>query len=90
MPEFININLQEAAITLADELNLTRATIRLQITQSELSRRISELENLLSLQLFRMGPEEVEITEDGQFFVNACRRFLQFRSGLGAENGPDD
>ncbi|WP_216841080.1 LysR family transcriptional regulator [Acidobacterium sp. S8] len=44
MPVTIYIGFQNAALTLADELNFTRAAERLKITRTALSKQISELE----------------------------------------------
>jgi len=49
----VEIRLQIAAITLADELNFTRAAERLKITQPALSKQITELENQVQFIVFK-------------------------------------
>jgi len=53
MSEFIEVSLQQAAVTLADELDYVRAAWKLGIGVSELDRRITELENRLDLRIVR-------------------------------------
>jgi hypothetical protein len=63
MVDVMEVRLQLAAVTLAEELNFTRAAERLKITQPALSKQIVELENRLgfsvlgdlSLALIRMA-----------------------------------
>ncbi len=90
MTEFVEMKIQEAVVTLSDELNYARASEKLNITQPELKRQITELENQLKLQIFRMSGEGVEVTEAGQVFANACRTFLATRSGQGAKSKIQD
>ena len=90
MTEFVEMKIQEAVVTLSDELNYARASEKLNITQPELKRQITELENQLKLQIFRMNGEGVEVTEAGQVFANACRTFLATRSGQGAKSKIQD
>lgn len=53
MSPLVEIRLQIAAITLADELNFTRAAERLKITQPALSKQITELENQVQFIVFK-------------------------------------
>lgn len=70
------IRLQIAAVTLAEELNLTRTAERLRITQPALSKQIAELESKLGFAVFMRGQKRVELTEAGQVFVRAWRDSL--------------
>jgi LysR family transcriptional regulator, benzoate and cis,cis-muconate-responsive activator of ben and cat genes len=67
------IRLQIAAVTLAEELNFTRAAGRLKITQPALSKQIAELENQLGFVLFERNQKRVELTDAGQVFIRGCR-----------------
>lgn len=90
MTEFVEMKFQMAVVMLAEELNYARASEKLNITQPELNRQITELENQLELQVFRVSGEDVEVTEDGQVFVDACRTFLATRSDQGAKSEIQD
>jgi LysR family transcriptional regulator, benzoate and cis,cis-muconate-responsive activator of ben and cat genes len=76
MGSFVDTRLQLAAITLAEELNYTRAAARLRITQPALSKQIAELERQLGFSIFRRSHHRIDITEAGQLFVNGCRLSL--------------
>lgn len=67
------IRLQLAALTLAEELNFTRAADRLHITQPALSKQIAELESRLGFPVFRRGQKRIELTEAGQVLIRGCR-----------------
>ena len=67
------IRLEIAAVTLAEELNFTRAAGRLKITQPALSKQIAELENQLGFVLFERNQKRVELTDAGQVFIRGCR-----------------
>ena len=90
MTDFVEIKLQMAVVTLAEELNYARAAEMLNITQPELNRQITELENQLGFQVFRVSGEDVEVTEAGQVFADACRTFLATRSAQGAKSKIQD
>ena len=90
MTEFVEMKSQMAIVMLAEELNYARASERLNITQLELNRQITELENHLELHVFRMRGEDVEVTEAGQLFVNASRTLLATRSGQAAKDKSQD
>lgn len=76
MTESIGIELQLAAVALAEELSYARAAQRLQITQSALRAKIAGLEKQLEFYVFRPKQRRVEVSEEGRIFVNACRTFL--------------
>lgn len=90
MTEFVEMKIQIAVVTLAEEINYARASEKLNITQPELKRQITELESQLELQVFRVSGEDVEVTEAGQVFVSACRTFLATRSGQGDKSKIQD
>ena len=68
-----------AVIVLAEELNFTRASHRLNISQSTLSKQISELEERHRFQLFTRDNRRVvrvELTDAGRVFVEEARSLL--------------
>lgn len=67
----IEVRLQIAALTVAEELNFTRAADRLKITQPALSKQIVELEATLGFQVFYRG-RRVEITNAVQVFIRVA------------------
>jgi DNA-binding transcriptional LysR family regulator len=69
----------QAVIVLAEELNFTRASHRLHITQSALSRQITEIEEQLRFRLFTRDNRRVvrvELTDAGRVFVEEARSSL--------------
>ena len=76
MTQQIRIDLQRAAVGLADELDYTRAAIKVGMTPSELREHISELEGTLGLDMFVVCAEGIQITNEGLAFVMGCRTFL--------------
>ena len=70
------IRLLQAVIALADELNFSRAAERLRISQSTLSRRIVEVEDLLGQRLFDRTHQFVDLTEPGRHFVREAKNAL--------------
>jgi len=66
-----------AVDTLAEELNFTRAADRLHITQSALSKQITEIEEHHRFHLFtRKHKRNVELTQVGHLFVEEARSAL--------------
>jgi DNA-binding transcriptional LysR family regulator len=65
-----------AAVTLAEELNFTRAGKRLRLTQSGFSRRIDELERRTRLALFERDHANVVLTDAGRAFVDEAKLSL--------------
>jgi DNA-binding transcriptional LysR family regulator len=66
-----------SVVILAEELNFTRAAHRLRITQSALSRQITELEKQHGFQLFnRDRKRAAQLTEAGRMFVEEARSAL--------------
>src|ERR1700732_5189768 len=84
-----------AVIVLAEELNFTRAADRLHITQSALSKQITEIEEQHRFHLFmRKNKKNVELTEVGRIFVEEARSAVlhidrAVQRGLAAREGSD-
>ena len=63
-----------AVIVLAEELNFTRAAIRLNICQPALSKQMAELEKGLGFPLFlRQRKKIIDLSEPGRVFVEEAR-----------------
>ncbi len=65
-----------AVIALGEELNFTKAALRLHVTQSALSRQITEIEKELNFRLFTRDNRRVvrvELTDAGRVFVEEAR-----------------
>ena len=60
----------------ADELNFTRAAVRLHISQPALSKQIRGLETTLRAQLFRRDQRQVQLTTAGTILYTVARRLL--------------
>lgn len=76
MQRLIEVRLLQAIVTLAEELNFTRAAKRLGITQSGLSRRVSTLETRYRVKLFERDHANVTLTEAGRVFVEEAKLSL--------------
>ena len=76
MQRLIEVRLLVAIVTLAEELNFTRAAKRLGITQSGLSRRVASLEKKFRIKLFERDHANVVLTEAGRVFVEEARLSL--------------
>ena len=72
--ELIDIKLKWAAIMLADELSYSNAAKRLNVTPSELKKQVVELETQLCFHIFLPNQEHIEVTDEGRFFLSACRK----------------
>ena len=62
-----------AAVTVADEGSLSRAAIRLNITQSAVSKQILALEDYLGHELFSRNNRRLHTTAAGEIFVKHAR-----------------
>ena len=68
-----------AVIALGEELHFTKAALRLNLTQSALSRQITEIEKQLRFRLFTRDNRRVvrvELTDAGRVFVEEARSSL--------------
>lgn len=72
----VDTKLMRAAVVLADELNFSRAAIKLHIGQSALSKQISSLEESLGYELFCRDGRGVSTTPAGDTFVEEARLAL--------------
>lgn len=66
-----------AIVTLADELNFTRAAERLHLAQQALSSQIRQLEQRVGVKLVERTTRRVELTEAGLAFVGHARAALE-------------
>lgn len=79
MVDRIDVKLLTAVITVAKELNYSRAAKKLNISRAELTRQVAELESQSGIRIFQMRGRRVEVTRAGAEFVGECCRFLKVR-----------
>ncbi len=65
----IDLRLMRAAVAVAEELNFSRAAIRLHISQPALTKQIQDLEGFLKTKLFERDHQKVTLTDAGRAFV---------------------
>ncbi len=63
-------------VTVADEMSITRAALKLRIAQPSLTRQIRSLEEQLNVPLFYRDNNKLSLTEAGRFFLERTRRLL--------------
>lgn len=63
-------------LVIAEELNFTRAAVRLGIAQSPLSQQIKSLEHQLKVQLFIRDKRQVSLTREGETLVVHARELI--------------
>ncbi len=59
-------------LTVTETLNFARAAQLLNITQPAVTHQIRSLENELNVRLFKRTTRNVELTHEGQLFINGC------------------
>lgn len=64
-------------VAAAEEENLTRAAVRLRVSQPPLSRQIRDLEEELGVVLFRRGAKSIQLTAAGRVFLSEARAVLE-------------
>ncbi len=62
----LDTRLLRAFVTVAEELNFTRAAVRLHVAQQGLSAQIQQLESRLGVRLFERTTRRVSLTEEGE------------------------
>src|SRR5260370_24257268 len=72
----VELRLYRYVVVLAEELNFTRAALRLHVAQPSLSKQVRDLENYLGAQLFERTKREVRLTAAGEAFAAEARLTL--------------
>jgi DNA-binding transcriptional LysR family regulator len=70
-------------VTVAEEGSVSKAALRLHITQPALSRQIQDLQKELGLRLFDRVGRGLVLTSEGEQLVGDCRRLLGDAGALG-------
>lgn len=63
-------------LTIVAERNISRAAVRLHVSQPTISRQVSELEDELGVTLFDRGSREIALTTAGEYFANQARQIV--------------
>src|ERR1019366_9969124 len=64
-------------VAVAEEENVSRAALKLHVSQPGLSRQIHDLEDEIGFQLFERSAKSVRLTEAGKVFLTEARAVLQ-------------
>lgn len=73
----IETRLLQYFLTVARELNITKAAETLHITQPTLSKQMMDLEQQLGKQLFIRGKRKLTLTEEGEYLRDRAREILE-------------
>jgi monoterpene epsilon-lactone hydrolase len=76
-PDAIELRHVRAFVAVAEELNFSRASERLHLSQPALSRQIRALERLLACELLTRSTHRVELTLAGEAFLDRARPLLR-------------
>jgi DNA-binding transcriptional LysR family regulator len=68
----------ESAVALSEELNFTRAAIKIHVSQSTITKNIKGLERMLGIRLFERNRKNVRVTDAGRAYVEQARISLQY------------
>lgn len=72
----MNINQLKYIVTIAEELNITKASKKLFVSQSSLSQCIKNLEKELKIKLFETNVTPLKLTYAGEVYVNWAKKVL--------------
>ena len=64
-------------VAVAEMENVSRAALKLHVSQPALSRQIRDLENEIGFSLLQRTAKSVRLTEAGRAFLNDARKLLQ-------------
>src|SRR5476649_861817 len=64
-------------VVVAEEENVSRAALKLHVSQPGLSRQVRDLEDEIGFQLFERSAKSVRLTEAGKVFLTEARAVLQ-------------
>jgi DNA-binding transcriptional LysR family regulator len=68
----------ESAVALSEELNFTRAALKIHVSQSTITKNIKGLERTLGIRLFERNRKSVHVTDAGRAYVEQARISLQY------------
>ena len=64
-------------VAIAEELDITKAAARLNVSQPPLSRQIRDLEDELGVVLLERSPKEIRLTPAGKILFTEARKLLR-------------
>jgi len=74
---YVELRHLRAFVAVAEELNFSRAALKLHMVQQSLSAQVQQLEHELGVQLFRRTTRRVELSEAGAELLEHARSILQ-------------